>query len=308
MKVKVVCILLFISTSTFSQLKVDNLGHIGMGTNYPSPWYMCHIKGNLLLTTYPAIPFREMQLKVGNGWPGAEIGSSADILAIWSSGLGYNKVYAENFVKSSDSTLKFDVGSINNPLNLIVALKPHKYKFQNKFVSEIGDTIIEYIPQYGFISQEVERVFTDVKITHDSKGIKLMDYDMIIPVLTAGLQEQQKLIESLQSMTAIMMATNTNYSSEPVEGLPEASRLIGSTPNPFSSSTTLECKLVQGYSTASIKVFDMQGTMRKSLIIQPTIGNWSVVLNGDELPIKGTYVYGLFVNGGIVDAKTVIFE
>lgn len=42
--------------SAFAQLKVDQYGRIGMGTNWPNSSYKCHIKGNLLLTTYPDNP------------------------------------------------------------------------------------------------------------------------------------------------------------------------------------------------------------------------------------------------------------
>ena len=74
-----------ITLSTFAQLKVDQYGRIGMGTNYPNPGYKCHVSGNLLCTSYPANPYYELRFKVGNGWPGCEIGPSSDILAFWTS-------------------------------------------------------------------------------------------------------------------------------------------------------------------------------------------------------------------------------
>ena len=74
-----------ITLSTFAQLKVDQYGRIGMGTNWPNPGYKCHIAGNLLCTSYPANPYYELRFKVGNGWPGCEIGPSSDILAFWTS-------------------------------------------------------------------------------------------------------------------------------------------------------------------------------------------------------------------------------
>ncbi len=48
--------------SGFAQLKVDNTGRIGMGTNWPNPGYKCHIAGNLLCTCYPANPYYELRL------------------------------------------------------------------------------------------------------------------------------------------------------------------------------------------------------------------------------------------------------
>ncbi len=45
-----------LTISAFAQLKVDQYGRIGMGTNYPNPSYKCHVAGNLLCTSYPANP------------------------------------------------------------------------------------------------------------------------------------------------------------------------------------------------------------------------------------------------------------
>ena len=78
MKTKILAsLLLFLSINAFAQLRVDPYGRIGMGTNYPNSEYKCHIKGDLLLTTYPEIPapnatFVEFKFKVGHGWPGAD--------------------------------------------------------------------------------------------------------------------------------------------------------------------------------------------------------------------------------------------
>lgn len=113
-----------LSLSIFAQLKVDQFGRIGMGTNWPNPGYKCHIAGHLLLSNYPATPFYELQLKVGNGWPGTEIGSSGDKLAFWSSYVGYHKLYAEQFYKMSDASFKFQATQIISPINKILLLKP----------------------------------------------------------------------------------------------------------------------------------------------------------------------------------------
>lgn len=92
--------------SSYAQLKVDQYGRIGMGTNYPNPSYKCHVAGNLLCTSYPANPSYELRLKVGNGWPGCEIGATSDILAFWTSEYGYTSLRASDFSVMSDSTIK----------------------------------------------------------------------------------------------------------------------------------------------------------------------------------------------------------
>lgn len=92
--------------SSLAQLKVDQYGRIGMGTNYPNPSYKCHVAGNLLCTSYPANPSYELCMKVGSGWPGCEIGATSDILAFWTSEYGYTSLRASDFSVLSDSNVK----------------------------------------------------------------------------------------------------------------------------------------------------------------------------------------------------------
>lgn len=142
-------VLFTISLTTFAQLKVDNVGHVGIGTLWPNPSYKCHIAGHLLLSNYPASPFYELQLKVGNGWPGTEIGSSGDQIAFWSSYVGFNKLYAEQFYKQSDSTLKTNIVPIKNGLETIMKIKTYSYDLKKPKEEKIKQ---KQRKEYGFIS------------------------------------------------------------------------------------------------------------------------------------------------------------
>lgn len=307
-----------LTLSAFSQLKVDQYGRIGMGTNWPNSGYKCHIKGNLLLTTYPASPFIEFRFKVGNGWPGAEFGTNVDKIAVWASWVGYNKLYAEQFYKMSDASFKLNQSAIESPMKKLLDLKPYKYDMIDPYISENGDSLQGTLPQYGFISQEVEQTLPEIKITEDGKGGKLMDYDQIIPLLVAGIQEQQKQITSLEALIAKIIATGTNpgqgnngnqgnnggngNGNNPID----MCKLFNSTPNPFNNSANIPYYLCNNTASAEIKVWDMQGVERKTFNLNPQQGNNQVTLNSSELPISGTYIYALIADGKIVDAKTMI--
>lgn len=117
--------------SVFAQLKVDQYGRIGMGTNWPNPEFKCHIAGNLLLTSYPSNPFYECRIKVNNGWPGVEIGSNYDKIAFWSPYVDYNDLYAANFYKMSDIRLKSNVSNITSGLKKIMEIRPVYYTIVN---------------------------------------------------------------------------------------------------------------------------------------------------------------------------------
>lgn len=305
--------------SAFAQLKVDQFGRIGMGTNWPNSGYKCHIKGNLLLTTYPASPFIEFRFKVGNGWPGSEIGCTTDKIAFWSTWESYNKLYAEQYYKMSDASFKSNQAAIQSPMKKLLDLKPYKYDVLDRYTSETGDSLESTLIQYGFVSQEVEQTLSEVKITEDGKDGKLMDYDQIIPLLVAGIQEQQRQISSLEATIAKLIATGTNpgqgnngnqgnnggnngNGNNPID----VCKLFVSSPNPFNNSANIPYYLCNNTNTAEIKIWDMQGIERKSFYLNPQQGNNQVILNSSDLPVSGTYVYALIANGQIIDAKTMI--
>ena len=173
MKIKSIglsAVLMFISLTITAQLKVDQYGRIGMGTNWPNSGYKCHIKGNLLLT-YPASPFIEFQFKVGNGWPGADFGTNVDKIAVWASWVSYNKLYAEQFYRMSDASFKTNLTPIEAPIEKLNGLKTYRYDVINRYFSEDGDSLQNTLAQYGFISQEVEQALPEVKITEDGKMV-----------------------------------------------------------------------------------------------------------------------------------------
>ena len=281
-----------------------------MGTNFPNSGYKCHIKGNLLLTTYPSTPFIEFQFKVGNGLPGAEIGTTIDKIAFRSTWTSYNKLYAEKFFKMSDENFKINLTSIETPIKKLLELKPYKYDFIDRYINENGDSVQGTLPEYGFISQEVEKVLTEIKITEDVKDCKLMDYDQIIPLLVAGIQEQQKQINSLEAQIARLIAKTSspiqeNYGDE--NNSNDVSKLFSNAPNPFNITTSISYYLCNNSSSAQIKVWDMSGNEKKIFNLNSQQGNNHVIINYSDLYISGTYVYALIIDGQIIDAKTLIF-
>jgi hypothetical protein len=249
----IVLFFLLFSNEIIAQLKVDAFGRIGMGTNWPNKAYKCHIKGNLLLSTYPerpvdGLPPIEFRFLVGNGFPGAEMGSNIDKIAFWYSGVGYNALYASKYLKSSDASLKVNKSDIEDPLGKLMELSTYKYDFKDQTIDSIGDTNEILIPQYGFISQEVEQILTDIKITENLKGIKLMDYDQIIPLLVSGIQAQQTQLEYFQSQLAQMMlsnAGNTNQSGglNSTDSSTNSSKINSISPNPFNNQTTVNYEI-----------------------------------------------------------------
>jgi hypothetical protein len=301
--------LLFITLNaffSFSQLKVDPYGRIGMGTNWPNPGYKCHIKGNMLLTTYPDLPFMELQFKVGqhaNGISGIIIGATTDKIAFWSQWTSYNQLSAQQYMKLSDINFKQNITYIEDPVSKLLTLKPYKYEFKSNYFAENGDSLTRYTPEYGFISQEVQLALNDIEITEDGIDGKLLDYDQIIPLLVAGIQQQQNQISALEASIASILTKQ----QELISSTMNVSSLVNATPNPFSNSTTIGYNLIGELKTAEIKIWDLQGNEKKQFKIEPIVGTGEVVLESADISVSGNYVYALIVNGTVVSAKTFVF-
>lgn len=312
MKRKVILIIVFasISLTTFAQLKVDQAGHIGMGTNWPSPGYMCHIAGNLLLTSYPSNPFYELRMKVNNGWPGVEIGSSCDKIAFWSTGYDFNDVYASNFIKMSDVRFKSNIINIKSGLNKLMEIRPVYYTIIENKLDSTGSIIEIEKRQYGFISQEIEKTLPEVNITEDIKDCKLMDYDQIIPLAVAAIQEQQKIIDSLiielyKIKEKLSIYNSFDQSSYSKNNEINQNILYQNNPNPFNQKTEISFDInKQNFKNASIIIFDLNGTFIKSFDILQA-GQGKLEINAFELK-AGMYVYTLMVNNRDVDTKRMI--
>lgn len=207
-------ILAVFALSGYAQLKVDAYGRIGMGTNYPNSGYKCHVAGNLLCTSYPANPFYELRLKVGNGWPGCEIGASSDILAFWTNEAGYTSLRASDFSTMSDSTLKKNIVQINQPLARLMKIRPVFYSTENnKIDGKTGEKILQDKHNFGFLSQQIRDLFPEANITvTDQEGYLLMEYNQVIPIAVASIQEQQKIIDSLKTeMDNLREQVSSNY-------------------------------------------------------------------------------------------------
>lgn len=299
--------------SALGQLKVDNTGRIGMGISWPNPNYKCHVAGNLLCSSYPANPYYELRLKVGNGYPGCEIGASSDILAFWTTEYGYASLRASEFHTTSDSTLKRDIVPIKQPLERLMKIRPVFYTMEdNKMNGNTGEKILQDKHNFGFLSQQIRDLFPEANITvTDHEGYLLMEYNQLIPIAVASIQAQQKVIDSLKNeLSSLKEQVNSNNSSVNIgndnsSDVSNQNVLSQNSPNPFNESTLIKFSIdEQNFRNASIVIFDMNGLLIKKYDIQNS-GNGSVKINGNDLK-AGMYIYTLIVNQHEIDSKRMI--
>jgi len=86
---------------------------------------------------------------------------------------------------ASDRRYKNTIANLANSLSIIGQLRGTSYLLNNQEVSTDE--------QFGFIAQEVEKVLPNLVMT-DHEGYKAVNYVGLIPVLTEGIKDQQKVI------------------------------------------------------------------------------------------------------------------
>jgi len=289
-----------ISLNSFSQLKVDNNGLVGIGTTSPNPFFNLTLgnpsKGGMIHSKGGSF-FRAGQADGA----AAVVGTSSDIIEFWYATSGHNVLNAQKFQKVSDSTLKTNIKPLRDGLATILELKTYSYDILE------GDSATgELITEYGFLTQEVREVLPEV--TDSSMGVLVMDYDQITPFLTDATQElyyenqeQGALIDSL--VQKVSKLENELFGHDPT--LSE-SVLYQNVPNPFKENTVIKYELPTEFSTAFIMLFNMNGAYIKQYEISG-IGEGELTIEGETLE-AGMYLYSLIVDDKEVDTKRLILQ
>ena len=95
----------------------------------------------------------------------------------------------------SDVKLKTDILPLSKPLDVVRKLQPKSYFHKVNTDSNRR--------QYGFLAQDLEAVIPEIVHTNEL-GIKSVNYQQIIPWLTAAIKTQQELIEALEKRIMVL--------------------------------------------------------------------------------------------------------
>jgi len=118
------------------------------------------------------------------------------------------KARAYDWVSYSDGRLKTNIQPITNPIDILEKLRPVHYFHHNSRFLPYDDekakkvTGIEILDNgeftYGFIAQEVYKVLPEIVEKPENEDTELwsLNYIRLIPILTAAIQEQQKIIKA----------------------------------------------------------------------------------------------------------------
>jgi len=232
-----------------------------------------------------------------------------------------------NWVPGSDRKLKKNIEQLeDNQLEKIMELRPSSYLFKN----QKGDN-----RSFGLIAQEVQKVYPNIVVEMGEGGQQLgVSYTELIPVLIAGMQEQQQEIqrtnEELRNTNAELRSTNEGLQQEvndlkkrlaKIEALlqgqtttdyrPSTSttvltdaKLEQNQPNPFDGSTTVRYFVPEGIAKAELRITNLQGKVIKSIAI-PARGEAQVTFDAATLG-SGTYQYSLILDGRPIATKQMV--
>lgn len=214
----------------------------------------------------------------------------------------------------SDVKLKENVTNEVNVLERLEKLRPVSYDYK-----KITEMNLPSQKQHGFISQELAEVFPEltkdiIKPVFDKEGkivskieFKALNYEGLISVLTAGIQELNSEVKGLKAELAEyksneLLRNSLNDSQNiDVKGF----SMDQNVPNPFTAQTQIRFQLPKNINKASIIVFDLNGKLIKDYNLNQNSG----LLNIESSDLgKGMFLYTLVYNGSEIITKKMIVK
>lgn len=231
-------------------------------------------------------------------------------------------------INTSDARLKENVQNLNYGLKEIMKLRPVSYTWINL---EDGEKRI------GLIAQEVQKIIPEMvkdhrtvkdevtgAITKEPTSKLGIQYDLLIPVMTKAIQEQEAVIEAKdQQIADLNLQVNdlkstidnlknllvtkglvTKNEINNLGGSASRASLAQSIPNPSAGTTTLSYYLPNDVKKASIIISSVSGAVLKSYPLSQG-GNGQITVNARDFA-AGVYVYTLVINGNKLDSKKMV--
>ena len=312
---------------------MDANGYIGLGGYEPNPSYKVNVASSRILTlsstkiginTTPNSTYCfDLNAKgriynsynnhiifdfQGGYYASAIYPATNNTCSLGTSTKKFNYIYTYGLNTTSDARQKENIRKVKNMLDIVLEMEPVKYDLKKKYAyfdTTITDQAIiakldkDRIDRFGFLAQDLEEILPEVVKYDDSTDVYGIDYIEIIPVLVCAMHEQQEKIEELEEKIKEKSA---------VEAIPDIQKsktaLLQNRPNPFSENTLIEYSLAEDVASATLYIYDMNGTQLRSIPLHQR-GEGSVEINGGELK-AGMYMYTMITDGQVIDTKTMV--
>ena len=286
-KISFICAIIFSIACAHGQLYVKWNGYVGIGTTDPQTNFQ--IKSSTNNFTFK--PNNSGSLEIG-GYDG----SSNSNITFWHSNAGFNSLIAKSYTRSSDIRLKDDIQLVTEPLRLLETIHGYSYIYKENDVQPNHR-------EYGVIAQEVNEVLPELIDT--IKGYMVVDYDQLIPILIEAVKQQQKTIDSMQLILGSSDVQRVRSSQSVIlDTQDNPMELFQNAPNPFNTSTTIQCFVPERIQQAQICIYNMNGVRVQCLDITDR-GSVTIQIQAGALA-AGIYAYVLVGDGISTDTKQMV--
>jgi hypothetical protein len=267
----------------------------------------------------------------GNGLAAYSTGTPTNYWAVYGSAPTTNTNLAGNFsgnvniagtlTTPSDERLKENINPLENATDKIMQISVNTYNFKKEY----SNLNLPQQKQYGFLAQNLEKVFPELvrKIVDKSKGennlfeYKAVNYLGMIPILTRALQEEHAqrlqteqelndLKQRLQNIEALLSqnAVSSQSATQKTLNTTSIAKLDQNAPNPFNQKTTISCFVPSNTQNAMIAVYASNGTKVKAFN-NLSVGTNRLDINANTLA-GGVYTYVLLIDGKQVADRQMI--
>lgn len=234
-----------------------------------------------------------------------------------------NLEYTGTLTEPSDKKLNDNIKSLENVMDKINLLKPRTYTYkvdefkdmklpQGSRVGLIAEELGEVFPEFVNSTQEIIHKDENGEVTSTIPQHRSVNYISLIPVLIAGIQEQQALIgsqqkqidEQKQLIEELMQKSGSTTGITNNNMVETGFQMSQNEPNPFTHETVVKYTLPQTVSNAFMAVYDLTGKQITTFPITDK-GSSSVTITSEKLT-AGIYIYSIVADGKVVDSKRMI--
>ena len=252
----------------------------------------------------------------------------------------WGDAFSNQGLLTSDEQFKTNIQSIEDALGIIDQLAPKKYEFR---VDEFGYLNFPEGERFGVIAQDLLGVVPELveesrmltkydslgNVTAEPIEFLAVNYDGLIPILIAGMKEQQSIIDAqnealsnvMDQLDDLQQQINNccvggdsgykNFSPGGDNGeqhmqksSPNGNVLGQNSPNPFRSQTTISYTLEQG-GEVLLNVYDRNGKVVANLEeAEQAADTYRYEWDASGLP-AGLYHYALYVDGELLLKKAI---
>ena len=228
-------------------------------------------------------------------------------------------VWANGNILNSDERLKTEIKPLSDEKDKLYLLQGKSYKKKPRPLAAEEDSLAKNMeiietPEYGYLAQELEKIFPDL-VSQDSAGYYGVNYIGLIPVIVEALKDQQlesekkqiqieELKEQIKQLVKLMDIKSINEEVFEENGIESIPILLQNTPNPFNQATEIGYYIPENTNSANIYIYDINGFQQRNISISER-GKGATILQASALQ-AGIYFYTLICDGKPVDTKQMI--